>query len=196
MRDGIYVAVDFESSTQHGTWMAYCIMVCNYPQGDVLHVFTDQCCRNWNIDFDNATRSFWCNNSYQYRILVESASPVDEAEKRLCESVDFLKSKYPDFVLLCDNPSFDVAMMTDILRRHDRPPITERLTGYRQTVDTWSYKLAIKTLFPSYEAQGRLRAVARIADSTVKHLPVYDTARIMTSFFESLDFAKGWRSHF
>lgn len=192
----IFVSIDFESH-RPGDWVGFGCVIVTYPEGDVLdslEVICDRSKEPWKAE----TLGFWHKHPTALDYLLKRGSGMDPlvAENQIVEYILYIKSTFPGFYLISDNPSFDVGMLNNILLRHGHSVVADRVNGlYHQTICTWSTRLAytmmsgVGTKHLDDHYAKKLGNVHRNVHSLIhiRHTPVSDCAYIIYNHFKVLD---------
>lgn len=198
----LFVCIDFEAQTS-GSWSSFGLLAVSTTSTGyktVLHCEVGHCeddRSGASVDPDPVTSAFWKGypEAHGYNRLLNGQCSRADAEQKIVDTVDRLRSDFPDFRLVGDNPTFDVKLLDQILTAHGRDPICFRqpLRTYRQPICTWSYRTARvheNLPVPKRVAVGaglpRFLSAAGVPECGPKHTPLFDCAHTLLAFFMML----------
>lgn len=151
----VYIYIDFEC-VRVRQWSAFGAVVVD-DMGKLLETFEVGCDRT--VDDDKKTtemhadsvesnEQFWRKHrqAKAYCNALGAGKTVENGERHIVEYFVGLESRYKPYWLLSDNPSYDVALLDDILLRNGHPAVCNRHGSYYQALDTWSYRLLYLSL--------------------------------------------------
>jgi DNA polymerase III epsilon subunit-like protein len=86
--------------------------------------------------------NFWLKNSEAYNFVNQNPQHPKIAMKQFCEFLEFAEEKYPNLILVSDNPSFDIAWLNFYIAKYtERFPINYSTNkNYRMIFDIGSIK--------------------------------------------------------
>jgi hypothetical protein len=193
----IFMTIDFESINRRGDWLAYAIMLVNYPTGDILDIRESACYRKIE-DYDKNTLAFWQkhNIAHQQLLINGKDKSAKVEEQLLCDYISNIMQKFPKVYLISDNPQHDLRLIDNMLLKHDFDPISVRGSYlYFQAICSWSFQTGVLTLLnkkkehiDSFRAELNIHQTRRVDDYFgPRHTPQSDCARIISSHFKILD---------
>lgn len=123
---------------------------------------------------DRSTVKFWAANKDALdHIELQTDGTREAAEKNICEFFNSLEGAY---WIVSDNPSFDVAIVDDIMLKHGHRRTCFRQTGeYHQPLCSWSYTLGLRQLIkvPSYKTKTKIPTIS-VGCALIPHTALYD----------------------
>lgn len=199
-----FLTVDFEAINAHGRWVAYGAVVSLYPSGQVIAQLKGACVRKPE-EYDEHTSQFWEQSDHKdtlQALTLNANTDPEVEEKKLCTFVREQLDKYPDVVMLQDNPQFDCAILNDMMSRNNMMPVSSRLMNnkrkYRSTICSKSFRSGVAVLFGGQEtlayniaSHQRSCNPSRDIDTLAtgpKHNPICDAAQTQSQFFAMMDF--------
>jgi hypothetical protein len=195
-----YLIVDIE--VFHSHWSSIGLLVCTYPQGDILETLEVGC--------DDGTlvapckQEFWQEHAaaFLYNTALGRHHGREDQEQLVCAFLDKWFTREPSLYLLSDNPMFDIGFLQEIFLRH-RPgsSIMIRDGRYYPSVCTWSMRRSVQLMtgatFTHLQSCSRPVSVWACEPARLAHTPLADCARILSEFFLLLDFIfqfrQSWR---
>jgi hypothetical protein len=194
----IFLTIDFETVDGEDKWIACALMVATYPSGKIIEIFETSCQRS-KEDYNERAKVFWKKNNRAHSFIEKQGmgQSVSDEEKKICENIRRIFDTYPDIYFVSDNPSVDVKIIDQILKRNGYPFTSFRGKKYFQCICTWSFKLGIKSIIGN--SLDRLSPIEKRPTSAYfgyHHTPKSDCARILNSHFEVLDSLNQFRDSF
>ncbi len=206
------MVIDFESD-RNGTWTCFAaVVICWSSQKLLQYVQIGHSTKGVpepagpteeQKEFDADLLAFWKRHpdAQQYNAKLCARHTKPEAEKIITEFVKGVKSSWPNFYLLTDNPSLDVRLLDNILLQNGSTPVSYRTkaTGkYRQPVCLWSFGRSLpayiqKNCLKPFVEAGTERAISQLqlAGSVgPRHTPLFDAISALVTFrllFEALE---------
>jgi len=155
VKEQTFVAIDVENF-DIGAWFSMAFVISRYPSGSIVameEIFVD---RSEQVIHNGSVADFWLKNSDAFDYNMRRGIGVSEAvaEQRVCNYIEELRRKTPHFFCISDNPSFDIAILDNILTKHGFAPLSDRGGDlYAQVLDTWSYRLSLARIFNTKSAR-------------------------------------------
>lgn len=187
----LYVAVDFES-LDLVTWSTFGVLGVVYPEGRTVFHLEIGNAESEDLADVSLEQKFWTQHSEarQYNKQLNLQCSRRQAEETIAREMDNLRKRHPDFVLVCDNPAFDVRLLDNILVAHHLPVISVRPGGvFRQPVCIWSYRLGAKARVQKYHRAEQILLGVQVGP---KHTPIFDCAHTLCNFW-NLRKARAWK---
>lgn len=206
--DRTLVAVDFECLFPN-KWTTFAVVVFTYntqAKCTVLHSATighgddqndfEQAC-NRRCETVRHAAAFWARHreAYEYNRAVNGTFPRQQAEREIVKQIEFIRTTWSDFYLICDNPAMDIRLLDNILLQHGANPISIRPPNNRflQVICAWSYRLAVTNLLRISKSQFRDQVSRKVEallarNPTVRreirtpHTPLYDCIVIICGY--------------
>ena len=178
--DAVYLSIDFELVNRRGGTLAYALVVAHYPTGRILDSAHGTCIRGLH-EYDHCTYKFWHTNYEAYLMLLQKASMCPrEMEIKMTEDFTRMLKRWPDIVIVSDNPATDVGLLDNALIRSNLDPSCFRPNGkYYQPICSWSYRLGLslpQSKSPLLRDTGKYYAP--------RHTPIADCARVLDASSE------------
>lgn len=201
----VVVCVDFEKLTSE-EWWTFALVAVLYntktSQVDVLAATEVGCVQQGTPE--PGELDFWNKHEAAQRYNTELSRDVsrDEAERKVAETFQRLRTSYPAFLLVGDNISFDIPLLDGILTRQGlKPSAWRNESTYLHPLCTWSYRLALvhneTPVCLTWERQLLEQLIGR--GTGTKHTPLFDCAATLTQFFRTLartpnsKLTQGWK---
>ena len=198
------MTIDFESVNIHGLWVAYGVIISQYPSGRIISTRHGACIRQ-DCDYDSHTRNFWTLKENKQVLLsltrhLDSES-IRDKERALCKYIRRQLDACPDMVILQDNPQFDCAILNKMMARNHLLPVSSRIIHgtikYRSTICSKSFRSGIALgvggqLKLAHEIEKHTdfnREITQLAKRGRKHDPINDAAITQSNFFSIIDFS-------
>jgi hypothetical protein len=202
----IYVSIDFESFSA-GTWSTFGLLAVSYPEMDIVYHMEVGCVEPQvdvvpvDISSDgtdtgmvDTLTTFWNLHAAarEYNKHLNKLKSLEEAEACIVAAITTVREMYPNFYLVCDNPSFDIKLLDGILQKYKCDPVCLRPPHRRffQSVCVWSYRLAMvragihvptNTEISTY-AVSFLKFQRKYIPFGPKHTPLFDCAHTIIAF--------------
>lgn len=184
----VIMCVDFEQYSQD-QWCTAALLALEYPNLRVLEQ-VEVGCRN-RAQLAPELQMFWSKfpAAKEYNDNLTTLFEDGEAERRLVEAFERVRSQSPLFMLIGDNLSFDIAHLDALLQKYGLPRSCFRPGNlYRQPVCTWSYKLG-RPLFLKNNLKNTstihkvlLSLKTNYLQDGEKHTPLFDCFETVTMF--------------
>lgn len=200
----VLVAVDFECLHQN-IWSTFAVVV--------LQVDVEKNCTNllWcfsvgqkeeQVKFEmskcdswSSTKHFWKKHTlaYEHNRQTNMLSTKNKAEEEIVRNINYIRNKWTNFKMICDNPSMDIRILDNILLTHGSDPISIRPPNktYLQVICSWSYRLSATAILnlskqqlrsESQELANKIFRQMKCGEPAVAHTPVYDCVMILASY--------------
>lgn len=176
------VSIDVEKVDPSSGWWSVGIAVAS-STGILLETFEVGCQRSVT---GSTNSGFWNDHkaAVEYNTKLAAGNTQKVAEKHLLEFFDSISSKYgSDFMLLSDNPVFDIGVLDEILVRNGRKESCHRNGGmYRRPMCVWSYAHNRPRRRRTMVNSDMLMWASSHRDC-VKHTALYDAVMCMEMYF-------------
>jgi len=194
------VTLDFECYPTASNWISVAV-ICIDKNGNTISSLLEYAKVPKNTTIDPVNIKFWEKNPNALKSNLPTHNHTKkQSELRLCNFFTTLRSECPHFFLVCDNISFDILLLNNILKKHKFPSINIRGNGiYHQPLCVWTLKWQLQNIFGSQKFKDlqSTRSTPLVsqmltdsANSGVKHTPVSDCYAILASYFLLLEVQK------
>jgi hypothetical protein len=177
----VYLTVDFECF-QPNQWQSVGMILYDSSSGTIVHQLHAACARGLPTQ---DTLEFWRRHPAAFLFNQQAGRDtcLVTEEQRICDFVRMVKTDYPNFYLVTDNPEYDVGLLNSLLIRHDQSVMSRRgPTTYFQSICTWSSKKTLAMLgVPIVK-----RTVPGLSGPGVAHTPLYDCTQVLQSYLCTL----------
>ena len=198
----VVVAVDFECLRQN-MWSTFAVVVIGVRSSeerlDMLWCFSvgqkEEQLKFQSKQTKDQTSAFWHKHrhAYEYNRIVNLMSDRKRAEISIVSNIDFIRNKWTNFKMICDNPAMDIRLLDNILIAHGTSPISIRPPDnkYLQVICSWSYRLAVSSILnlsksrirdESYRMAADFFGSSILHDPALPHTPVYDCVLILCNY--------------
>ena len=201
----VYVVIDLESYPRNDVWQAFGAVAVMMPECSVVSHYTKFCDRSEIVERNDDNIAFWKNNdnSFQYNMTNGAGINVENAERDIVNYLCGLKQNFPHFYLVSDCPSFDIRLVNNMMVKHGHTALADRGSGiYHQAICTWSTRQTLQMLLgiSSKELKQLITTFIKKQEPTqlsllanncgLVHTPLADAYRILSNYFDLLDFSR------